>query len=104
MNIGKCISAVVLFGCLASASALAGDAAAGKAKSAACIGCHGLTGISANPLWPNLAGQQEQYLVKQLQAFKAGERADPNMTALSSALSEQDIADIAAWYSSQACK
>ena len=104
MNIGKRISAVVLFGCLVSTSALAGDAAAGKAKSASCVGCHGMTGISANPLWPNLAGQQEQYLVKQLQAFKAGERADPNMTALSSALSEQDIADIAAWFSSQACK
>ncbi|MGB5623461.1 MAG: hypothetical protein WBN65_13285 [Gammaproteobacteria bacterium] len=42
--------------------------------------------------------------MKQLQAFKAGERADPNMTAMSSALSDQDMADIAAWYSSQACK
>lgn len=104
MNIGKIVLATALLGCLVSASAVAGDAAAGKAKAAACVGCHGMTGVSANPLWPNLAGQNEQYLVKQLQAFKAGERADPNMTTMSSALSDQDMADIAAWYSSQACK
>lgn len=104
MKNGLGISAAVLLGCLASAGAVAGDAAAGKAKAAACFGCHGMTGVSVNPLWPNLAGQHDQYLVKQMQAFKAGERADPNMTALAATLSDQDMADIAAYFSAQACK
>lgn len=104
MKIGIALIGTALLGCLASATASAGDPAAGKAKAAACFGCHGMNGISVNPLWPNLAGQHEQYLVKQLQAFKAGERSDPNMTALSQALSDQDMADIAAWFASQACK
>ena len=89
---------------LASATAMAGDAAAGKSKSAACIGCHGMTGVSNNPLWPNLAGQHADYLVKQMKDFKSGARKDPNMNALASALSEADMADIAAFFASQPCK
>jgi cytochrome c553 len=89
---------------LLSSQALAADAAAGKSKAVSCIGCHGMNGISANPLWPNLAGQQEAYLVKQMQAFKSGERKDVNMNALMTPLSESDMADIAAYFASQSCK
>ncbi len=60
----------------------AGNAAAGKAKSATCAGCHGAAGVSANPLWPNLAGQQDAYLVKQLKAFRDGGRQDPMMVPM----------------------
>jgi cytochrome c553 len=89
---------------LLTAPAWAGDAAVGKSKTASCIGCHGMAGISANPIWPNLAGQHEAYLVKQMKDFKAGTRTDPNMNALMAPLSEADMADIAAYFSSLDCK
>lgn len=79
----------------------AGSAAAGKAKSAACAGCHGPDGNSANPLWPKLAGQDAQYLVKQLQDFKAGKRKDAMMAPFALSLSGQDMADIAAYFTGQ---
>ena len=81
-------------------NALAGDAAAGKVKAATCAGCHGKAGISNNPLWPNLAGQQPGYLVKQLQAFREGRRTDPLMGPMAKPLSDEDISNLAAWYSS----
>ena len=85
----------------ASASAIAGDAAAGKAKSAICASCHGPTGKSVNPLWPNLAGQKEQYLSKQIKAFRDGTRKDPMMAPMVAALSDEDIANLAAYYAAQ---
>jgi len=88
----------------ASGLALAGDAAAGKAKAGTCVGCHGATGVSAVPMYPNLAGQKEQYLVTQLKAFKAGSRKNATMNAMVAALSEGDMADLAAYFSSQSCK
>lgn len=78
--------------------ALAGDAAAGKAKAATCGGCHGANGISAIPTYPNLAGQKEAYLVKQLKAFKDKSRKDPTMNAMAAPLSDADMANIAAYY------
>jgi cytochrome c553 len=78
--------------------ALAGDAAAGKAKSATCAGCHGAAGVSAVPTYPNLAGQKEAYLAKQIKAFKAGTRKDPSMNAMVAALTDADIANLAAYY------
>ncbi len=78
--------------------AFAGDAAAGKAKAASCAGCHGANGISAIPTYPNLAGQKEAYLNKQMKAFKDGSRKDPTMNAMSAPLSDTDIADISAFY------
>ena len=78
----------------------AGDIAVGKSKSAACAGCHGSQGISSNPLWPNLAGQQAGYLVKQLTAFRDGSRTDPMMTPMAKPLSDADIQNLAAWYNS----
>ena len=96
------ITAVVMAGILAGGSGAvhAGDVAAGKTRSATCAGCHGETGISKNPMWPNLAGQQQGYLVKQLKAFREGSRVDPMMTPMAKPLSDEDIANLAAWYNS----
>ena len=80
--------------------AFAGDAAAGKAKAATCAACHGAEGVSAVPMYPNLAGQKEAYLVKQLKDFKAGTRKDPVMSAMAMPLSDEDIANISAYYAS----
>jgi cytochrome c553 len=87
-----------LAGVFGSAQA-AGDAAAGKAKAATCAGCHGSAGVSNNPLWPNLAGQKDQYLVKQLKAFRDGARKDPMMSPMAAPLSDQDIENLAAYFS-----
>lgn len=85
---------------------LKGDPAAGKAKSATCAACHGADGNSTNPEWPKLAGQGESYLFKQLKNFKAGKdapdgRYDASMAPMVAPLSEQDMADLAAYYASQ---
>jgi len=77
-----------------------GDAAAGKAKSVTCAGCHGAEGVSANPLWPNLAGQQGAYMVKQMKAFRDGGREDPMMSPMAKPLSDADIDNLAAYYAS----
>lgn len=79
----------------------AADAAAGKNKAAMCVACHGADGNSINPSWPHLAGQGTKYLSKQLKDFRDGNRTDPQMTAMAAALSDQDIADIAAYYATQ---
>lgn len=83
----------------------AGDAAAGRAKAAACAGCHGADGNGgADPSWPKLAGQFPAYLVKQLMDFKGGARKDPIMQGMAAPLSEQDMQDIAAYYAGQPLK
>lgn len=79
-----------------------GDAAAGQTKAAVCAACHGPDGNSANPEWPSLAGQHASYLVSQLEAFKSGARQNVLMSPMAMPLSEQDMADLAAWFSSQA--
>lgn len=84
----------------ANISMAGGDAAAGKAKSATCAGCHGAAGISANPLWPNLAGQKDAYMVKQMKAFRDGTRSDPMMSPMAKPLSDADIDNLAAYFSS----
>ena len=83
-----------------SGTAIAADAEAGKAKSATCVACHGMDGHSANPLWPNLAGQKDQYLIKQMKDFRDGKRSDPVMAPMAAGLSDEDIANLAAYYSS----
>ena len=77
-----------------------GDAQAGAAKAAVCAACHGQNGISGNPLWPNLAAQQQAYLVKQIKAFRDGERSDVSMQPFVANLTDQDIEDLAAHYAS----
>ena len=87
-----------LFG--ASQAALAADAAAGRAKAKTCQTCHGIDGIAKQPNVPHLAGESEIYLTKQLKAFRDGERKDPQMSIMAKPLSDEDIANLAAWYSS----
>jgi cytochrome c553 len=82
----------------------AGDAAAGKALAKNCVACHGETGTSSNPAWPNLAAQRQGYLANALKAFKAGLRKDPMMASVSRGLSDTDIADLAAYYAAQNCQ
>ncbi|QXI28659.1 c-type cytochrome [Pseudomonas vanderleydeniana] len=79
----------------------AGDAAAGQGKAAVCGACHGPDGNSMAPNFPKLAGQGERYLEKQLHDIKSGKRTVLEMTGLLTNLSDQDIADIAAYFSSQ---
>ena len=97
----KQISAVLLTAAalaVTGAAQAGGDVAAGKARAAACAGCHGANGISSNPLWPNLAGQQEAYLAKQIKAFRDGVRNDPMMSSMVKGLSDGDAANLAAYY------
>ena len=79
----------------------AGSAEAGQTRSIVCAGCHGVDGNSFNPEWPSLAGQNESYLIKALQSFKDGSRQNVLMNAQAAALSEQDMQDLAAWFSAQ---
>ena len=76
------------------------DIAAGKAKAATCGGCHGKEGISANPQWPNLAGQKPQYLKNQIIAFRDGRRKNQMMASMVKHLSDKDAENIAAYYAS----
>lgn len=80
-----------------------GDAAAGKNKTAMCAGCHGIPGFrTAYPETyhvPKLGGQNAAYIISALKAYKAGDRQNPTMRAIAASLSEQDMADLAAYYS-----
>ena len=89
------ITILVLF---ISGNSIAGDIAAGKAKSAQCAACHGASGVSPMGLYPNLAGQKEQYLVKQMNDFRSAKRKDPTMQAMSAALTDTDVVNLAAYY------
>ncbi|MBT0960735.1 c-type cytochrome [Denitromonas iodatirespirans] len=86
---------------LPMSSAMAGDVAAGKEKSAVCAACHGQTGESVAPDFPKLAGQHEDYLLRALKDYKAGHRKNPIMTAQVENLSPADMADLAAYYAAQ---
>lgn len=85
----------------AGQAAVAGDAAAGQTKAATCAACHGPDGNSPLPNFPKLAGQGEAYMVKQLKEFKAGKRVDATMNAMAAPLSETDMQDLSAFFSSQ---
>ena len=78
----------------------AGDVEAGKAKAVLCAACHGPEGISMTDIWPNLAGQKEGYLKKQIKAFRDGDRIDPSMQPMVANLSDEDIDNLAAFYNS----
>ena len=78
--------------------AQAGDARAGRAKAVTCQGCHGLDGLSKHPEAPNLAGQIENYLAKSLAEYRSGERKNEMMTIAARDLSDEDIANLAAFY------
>ncbi|WP_119393566.1 c-type cytochrome [Salinibius halmophilus] len=81
----------------------AGDAQAGQEKAATCNACHGANGIATNPMYPNIAGQNEAYLVSSLKAYREKQRSgglSAVMYPMSAGLSDQDIADLAAWFAS----
>jgi len=87
---------------VAAQSALAGgNAAAGKQKSQTCAACHGKTGNSQNAQYPKLAGQYESYIYHALKSYKSGARQNPIMSGMVSNLSDQDMQDLAAYFSSQ---
>ncbi|WP_271460763.1 c-type cytochrome [Pantoea leporis] len=98
----KLLTAAALFA--AALPALAdGDVNVGAQKAASCMACHGAEGKSAVPLYPNLAGQHAPYLLHSLQAYKKGERSGGQaevMKAFVAGLSDQDMADLSAYYSS----
>ena len=79
----------------------AAEVAAGKAKSATCVQCHGPEGVAAAPQWPNLGGQHESYLVQALTQYKDGRRADMLMGPLASTLDDRAIEEIAAFFAAQ---
>jgi cytochrome c553 len=87
----------------ANAEDIKGDAAVGKTKIAMCIGCHGIAGYQASfpevYKVPKISGQGAKYIVSALNAYKKGERKHPSMRGIAAALSDQDMADIAAYYS-----
>jgi cytochrome c553 len=92
----------IAFALMNSGPACADDSAErGASKAAVCTGCHGPQGISVNPLWPNLAGQHIDYLVKQMKAFRDGSRAEPTMQPFVATLKDDDLADIAAFFASR---
>jgi len=78
-----------------------GDAAKGKEKAAVCEACHGVDGDAQGfPQYPRLAGQYADYIEHSLRAYKSGDRNNPIMAGMVSTLNEQDIEDLAAWFSS----
>ena len=97
------LSLVAALGSSANAFA-AGSVEAGQAKSATCMACHGMDGNSLSPEWPNLASQHPVYIERQLKAFKAGERQNDLMSPMAMILSDEDAADLAAFFSSQAVR
>ena len=94
-------AAVLAASLLLTPAQAAGSAEAGQARSVVCAACHGADGNSFNPEWPSLAGQNENYLLKSLQSFKDGSRQNVLMNAQAAGLSEQDMLDLAAWFSAQ---
>lgn len=90
---------VFIVGCMGSFPVFSGDAVAGKNKAAICAGCHGADGISMSPDIPNLAGQKEAYLAKAIRDYKTGARKNPMMASVVGMIAEEDIGDIAAYFS-----
>lgn len=86
---------------VATPSMAGGDVEKGKELSATCAACHGADGNSTIPTNPKLAGQYESYLVKALGDYKSGARSNAIMAGFAAALSDQDIRDLAAYFSSQ---
>ncbi|MSQ98595.1 MAG: cytochrome c [Xanthomonadales bacterium] len=78
-----------------------GDATAGQKKSATCTACHGENGLSVDPNYPNLAGQYQDYMIKALGDYRSGKRTNVIMANFAGQLNNQDIQDLAAWFSSQ---
>ncbi len=80
---------------------IAGDATAGAAKAAVCVGCHGMDGKALQPQYPNIAGQHSSYLAKQLTNYREGERVNAIMNGIAATLTDEDIQNLAAYYAEQ---
>ena len=100
MNKSLIAGALCVLASLATPVLAAGDAEAGKTKSAVCAACHGADGKAIMAEYPNLAGQGAGYIVKQLQDFKEGRRENALMSPMAMPLSDEDMADLAAYYAS----
>lgn len=98
------LTAISLLMLVSAYSYAAGDPAKGKTLSPTCAACHSVDGNSINPVWPKLAGQHAEYLVKQLQDFKDGKRVNAQMAPMVASLDKQDMADLAAYFASQKIK
>ncbi len=99
-------TAPVLLGALLAAAlplsaAAKGNPEAGQVKAATCEACHGKTGKSIDPNYPNLAGQHESYLIKALSDYRSGQRSNAIMASFAASLTNQDIEDLASWFASQ---
>ncbi len=95
-------TALLVMGVLLAGSASAADINAGKEKSAMCVACHGADGNSTDPQYPRLAGQHANYLERALLDYRSGARKNPIMAGFAGGLTDADIANLAAYYSSQA--
>lgn len=111
MKFKKSLGMVLAAASIAAAGGLhaaSGDPAAGKQKNSMCVGCHGIGGYkTAFPVVysvPKIGGQHAAYIVKALQEYKSGARSHPSMRAVAAGLSDQDMADIAAYYASDTMK
>lgn len=101
----KHVLAVAVMAVTPVAFAAGGDAAAAKDKISMCVGCHGIPGYHTSfpevYKVPKLGGQHPEYIVSALQAYKKGDRSHPSMRGIAASLSDQDMADIAAYYGAQ---
>jgi len=97
--LGALLTIVLLTGSALANPLVNGDAEAGKAKAVTCGACHGADGNSVNPVWPSIADQHPTYLVKQLQAFKGGQRTEPLMLGQVMLLNDDDMKNVAVYFS-----
>ena len=96
----KLVAVCCLLATLGAADSQAADAAAGRKKARACAACHGIDGIAKMPIAPHIAGESQVYLETQLKAFRSGKRENEIMSVVAGDLSDEDISDLAALYSS----
>jgi cytochrome c553 len=99
MRYSVAAAALVAAACAAGASFAADPAAGKKVASGMCAVCHGVDGIAKQPDAPHLAAENVEYLLRQLKAFKSGERKHEQMSIIAQSLSDEQMADVAAWYS-----
>ncbi|MEM9102757.1 MAG: cytochrome c [Pseudomonadota bacterium] len=99
MNLSK-VALTLLIMLPGFATLSAGDIAKGKAKSAVCAACHGADGKAVIKTYPSLAGQNKEYLISSIKAYRDGQRNNPLMSPMSKGLTDEDIANLAAYYSS----
>ena len=104
MKIKKLVTISLFALVSANLAAESGDPINGKTLSQTCAACHSTDGNSVNPIWPKLAGQHAAYVAKQLRDFKEGNRVNAQMSGMVAALSDTDMIDLGAYFSSQKTK